>query len=239
MAISVAYVAWLARSASLLPLLSWQQLSVAGALAFAAAMAVFLAVQSWLSNHAGAPMPEGYSMFTSNLRGLVDTSVARPALFGVAHVVFWGPWILLFMAWLPRVFAFSKQHLALYLCISLFAVFLLVSESRIATYFLPMAVFALCGAIDRHERGISMPGTVVIFVLSLAYSRFWLPMASGPYGNLLEFPAQLYLLHFGPRMGTTGYFLGLAQTIVAALVLSWAVRRRHSSRRPTIPRYSS
>jgi hypothetical protein len=219
-ALCLAYAAWLARSASVLPVLRIRAVSLTGVLAFAGAFALHLFVEAWLSQYASAAAPAP-SMFVLISRWLVETSIARPLLFAVAHVIWWGPWVVLFIAWLPRVFHFSGRYPGLHVCVFLFAAFFFGSESRFSSYFVPMAVFALCGAIDQRAGEIRNVHLWLIFIVALLFSRFWLPMFSGPYATPLEFPAQLYLMHFGPFMGTAGYLLGIFQVALAVFVVTW------------------
>lgn len=223
--LSSVYVYWAAQGLGIVS--AFRNFSL-NPLAFVASMAVlglYLVAHIALKPYAalGNPMNPGIL-----LRGLTVTGLVYPGLFLVAHVVFLGPWILIFLALIPRIMA--RVAIPLYPILALVLIFFLLTESRGMTFFLPFAVYSLCSILDQSLTR----GQVYLFaVISLILSHFWLPMETGPFSNLLEFPAQILFMHIGPWMNKLTYFFGILELLVAATFFFWffsALSRSGTSR---------
>ena len=223
--IAVAYVAWCARCISLKSLIAPRSFSRTGfALAMVAAISYF-AVRAMLDHYSNQRVQVDVFYV---LRYLPSEPAVRPGLFLVAHVVYWGPWALLFLFLLRHLAKFSAGQSALHLSVALFAILFIYTESRVAIYCVPMAVFCLVRTLERME--ITASHAALLIGLSLAASRFWLPLGSArDFDRVLEFPAQWLFMQFGPWMGPSAYWLAVGQTVLVSGCLFWILRRRAAS----------
>jgi len=227
--VSVAYVWWAARAIWIPEQVS---IPVRRALLAAVPVAAYLVIRQALVGYAG-PAPAAMSLEIL-LRGLTVTGVVYPALPAVAHVVFYGPWVLLFLALLPRML--RRADVPVVVVLYLQVVFFLLTESRGMTLFLPFVVWQLCTVLDGQ---LERRKALVFAATSLILSHFWLPMESGPYGTLLEFPAQILFMHIGPWMGELAWAAGVAQTVAAGAMVWWVLGARSPVRSKSNPQQSA
>jgi hypothetical protein len=177
--------------------------------------------------------------FRTFLLGTFATSVAKPGVFVLAHVVSFGPALLLLVAYFRHVMKAAADHST---GAALFLIFMLAlmvnSESRFAAFGYPLMIVFFCQALS--ERGLDNPRFAVAFVISsLLISRLYLPLNAmgmkdiGPdisdIGVLLKFPWQVFLMTIGPYMAWPGYFINLALTLLPAVALFAYARRSKSS----------
>lgn len=228
--ILAAYSAWVAFSVSPLRLLRNLRPTLRGTASLIAVIAIYLLVRHALAMTTTQPDPISAS---SLLRGIIVSSVVRPAQFIVSHVSYFNVWPVLFVALLRPEFEEMSEFPALYLILALAAAFFPLSESRMSIYFLPTVLFAVSRVLSKRDIKASRLTCCVLFAVGIVGARCWLQMASGPYGTLLDFPAQLLFMQIGPWMSDVGYKIAVVQTVGISAVLAWVAQRsRRAARFP-------
>ena len=211
--VQAAYVYWVAQLAPVAKFFSGVSVRPASLGALAVYLCIYAATGRLLSGLAVVPDP----VEMSTVWGYLTSGLAYPGLFIVAATTFLGPWCILLILKFPNILAAAAiDDPALFPTVALAAVFVLDSESRHLTFFLPSVVYVMCRVLDRR---MSEAGVVAFAWGSLLLSRFWLPMATGPYGNLLEFPAQILFMQLGPWMAPFAYAVGGLEVLVALLLI--------------------
>jgi len=220
--LAVAYVFWATRSIMLAAPLHNIRIARRTIAPAALVIAAYLLLSHVMSSFAGTASPMGLG---SLARGIVVTSLVYPGAFVVAHVMFYGPWAVAFMSFLPLIWADSaKRASPLLPILFLTTVFFLLTESRGITFYVPFAIFLLCQTVNAF---ISTRTAVLFVGTAFLFSHFWLPMPQMPFGNLLVAPAQRMFMHIGPWMGMEAYVIGLLQALAASMV----VIQLHNDRR--------
>ncbi len=168
----------------------------------------------------GAP---GYTL-KQFLCAILVSSVAKPGVFLVAHVVYFGPIVLATVFLWPQVCErIRRQGLAMVLLAGAAVLLSVASESRQLLSFLPFAAAFAVQAIDDLPR--QRWHDLVFLATGLVVSKCWLPLNGGPpSGNLLEFPDQLYFMNQGPWMSNVAYVVQGAIVLVLAAVFGWMYR---------------
>jgi hypothetical protein len=197
--------------------MSWPQLATL--VAFAGMVVVIKGVQGALSDR------PGYMAFSVYMLVIGVSAVAKPAVFAVAHVVYFGPWLVPLAAMWPRVCRLIHEH-GLGLTLAVLAGFLhsLDSESRHAIYLVPMLVPFFVKATE--SLGWKRSSYVWIAAVCVFASEVWLNMKGTFVDNAFLYPDQLYWMHHGPFMGNDMYLVQLAGAIVLGTVLYVACFRR-------------
>lgn len=160
------------------------------------------------------------------IRRMLTEGVVYPAHFIVSHSVFYGAGTLLLIKEFPKILKFTaEEHLPLFLVTSMGALFFLSTESRNMTFCIPFLGFALCHVLkDRF----SNQQVGVFLVTCLVFSKFWMPMATGPFSDYraggLVFPAQILFMNIGPWMSETSWAIGVLQTFICLAVLIYMYR---------------
>jgi hypothetical protein len=147
-------------------------------------------------------------------------SVRKPGLFGVAHVVYFGPILLLAcLRWRQVCRRLHPYGLGLTLSVGLHLLLSLDCESRHLIHFFPVVVFGVVKAMeDVPWRG---PQYAVFVLLSLAFSKCWLTLGGMPdTDHPNQFPAQLLFMNLGPWMSGLMYFVQGSYVLLAGYLLS-------------------
>lgn len=174
-----------------------------------------------------APGPRRITIADYVMKIMSYTATARPAQFLVAHPVYYGPVLLIIMLLWARVAVRSRELGAGMVAASSLAVVLSVgAESRQLVNLLPFVV--LPGVLAIEGLGPGRGFLTAVAVAALVLSRCWLPLnyavaamgeagRSFPFGagSLMEFPAQVYFMNFGPW--TSNEMLIVQGGIVVAL----------------------
>jgi hypothetical protein len=161
------------------------------------------------------------------LRCVVSTSAGKPFIFGVSHVIWYGP-IVLAMAYCWGAVCRRAHALGAGLVVSaLLGVFMALNpESRQSMTFFPIFALLTAAAIDRLGWG---RWRWVVFVgLALALSKAWLPLNRVPWpadNEVENFPMQLFFMSFGGYMMPVGYYIQGAAVLVAGGAMAWVVAR--------------
>jgi len=189
------------------------------ALALAAAVA---ALRTFVFVPSAEP---GYTV-KQYLCAVLVSSVAKPGVFFVAHVVYFGPIVVAAILLWPRVCERIRgQGPGVVILAGTAVVLSIGSESRQLVSFLPLVAAFTVPAIDELPR--ARWHDVVFLAAGLVASKCWLPLNHGPTtGNLLEFPDQLYFMNQGPWM-SDGMYLAQGMIVLAmAAALAWMKRER-------------
>jgi len=173
--------------------------------------------------HALVFVPNGAPNYTAKhfLCEVLVRSVAKPGIFLVAHVVYFGPIVLAAIFLWPQLCRrFRREGLAVVLLAGAAVILSITSESRHLLTFLPLLAAFAVQAIDELPR--HRWHDLVFLAAGLAASKCWLPLNHGPVtGNLLEFPDQYYFMNQGPWMSDGMYFLQGATVLALAAVFAW------------------
>jgi hypothetical protein len=171
----------------------------------------------------------------SGPRFVADTlfsSVTQPGIFCLAHILFFGPMLILVpFVWGPMCRSIQRRGAGLTLCFVLALAIGTGSESRKLMSFFPFVALFLAERLDRSVRGAWQVG--MLATLSLLVSKVWLPMGQDlPLPLLGTIPwRSLYVSSRGPWIDHASYVLqGALVSIVAVLV--------HRSFRPALRRRS-
>jgi hypothetical protein len=167
------------------------------------------------------------------LQQIALLSIAKPFVFIIAHVVYFGPAVILLALVWNRVSAVVRQHgvgMVLFFMMSLFLC--LNSESRQLIFAYPFFVAFLVKAVEPIRWRASF--YLVFGALSLVMSKFWLRINVGSMEGLSpqEFPLQYYFLNHGPWMADSTFLLQAALvsllTLLFAISLYWSGSWRYS-----------
>jgi hypothetical protein len=199
--------------------LSWSRLGTLVAL-----LGMVVAIKAF---QAGLTDRPGYMAFSVYLLTVGVGTVAKPGVFLVAHVAYFGPWLLLAaMLWKP-ICAFVHQHgVGLTLATLAGVLHGLDSESRHAIYLVPMLVPFLAKATD--SLGWQTNTYLILAAVSALGSKVWLTIKGTFLDNAFFYPDQLYWMHHGPFMSHAMY-LAQGAAVVAAGVWLYMVYARSAS----------
>jgi hypothetical protein len=150
-------------------------------------------------------------------------AVKKPFLFGIAHVVYFGPIVLLaLLRWRAVCCGLHGCGLGLTLCVSATLLLGLHCESRFVLPCFPIVVFGVVKAMEDVRWRALHYGVFV--VLALFFSKCWLQIGGLPDSSHPgEFPAQLFFMNLGPWMSgqmflIQGAAVGLAGIFLLALL---------------------
>ena len=148
-------------------------------------------------------------------------SIAKPFVFIVAHVIYFGPAVILLAFFWDRVSAVARQHglgMVLFFIMSLFLG--LNSESRQSIFAYPFFVAFLVKAIEPMKLRASF--CWLFGAVALVMSKFWLRINLAPFDGLgpQEFPLQYYFLNHGPWMADLTFLLQAALVLLVAAFLA-------------------
>lgn len=217
LAIALAYVYFGSRllldSAALFEVRRWLSWSRLGTLV--AVVAMVLAIKTFQAALSDRP---GYMAFSVYLLTVGVGTVAKPGVFLVAHVAYFGPWLLLTaMLWKPICRLIHQQGVGLTLAILAGFLHGLDSESRHAIYLVPLLVPFLAKATESF--GWRTSSYVILAVLGAFSSKIWLTI-KGPFlDNAFLYPDQLYWMHHGPFMSHAMYVAQGAAVVVAGVLV--------------------
>jgi hypothetical protein len=227
LAIAMAYVFFGTRSlldnAALFECRRWVSWSRLGTLVALVGMVVAIkALQASLTDR------PGYMAFSVYVLTVGVGAVAKPGVFLIAHVAYFGPWLLLTAMYWNPVCRLIHQH-GVGLTVAVLAGFLhgLDSESRHAIYLVPMLVPFLAKATD--SLGWKPSAYVVFAAISALASKVWLSIKGQFLDNAFFYPDQLYWMHHGPFMSHAMYLAQGAGVVAAGLWIYLAYARPAAS----------
>ncbi len=152
----------------------------------------------------------------------------QPAIFYIAHVVFFGPIIaLVVLLWREIVDVARSMGLGLWFGMVFAFALSLNSESRHLTLAIVPVMFLVAKVLDKYK--VTRNECVVFGVVSLLYSKVWMLMniGSAASDNLLVMPWQRYFMSCGPWMSNTMYVVqGAIVAVTTVLLWVWIRKKR-------------
>lgn len=136
---------------------------------------------------------------------------------------FWGPVVLLLLLnW--KIFCSEARKLGPgFMAVVGLNLFLgLATEPRFVTFAWPFFVLGAVLALEGRSRSASFK--YAFAALTILYAQFWMkinlaPWTGDDYESLLEFPKQVYFMHYGLWMSWSSYWWQLCAIILSALWL--------------------
>lgn len=158
------------------------------------------------------------------LTNIVYQAKTNPLIFLVAHTVYFGPLIILFVFFFKKfVLEVYNQGLGLVIYILVYMFIGLGSESRQFINAYGFFFILLLIVLNKYEIKNSL--VIGFCVLSLIVSRFWYPMNFKHFeGPLTEFPFQHYFMFQGPWMNNQMYYLQGAGVILLAVIFYFSLK---------------
>jgi hypothetical protein len=212
---SLLHLDWRALRSRLRP---WRLLHV---LALMAAVRVAVALLS--------PAARGFTI-ERYLREIVFYTTLQPALFLVAHAVYFGLVVCLLIALWPHA---ARATLSLGAGMTLFAALQLGQAIDPETRHLVPALPVLVLLAVLAARAVGWPGWAVgaTAAVNALGSKFWWPINQGEFGDYLEPPLQYYYMNHGGAMSPFSYRLQ-GTVVVVLLMATAAFVRSRRVRRP-------
>ena len=155
------------------------------------------------------------------------SSVTEPSIFLVAHVIYYGPAILLLVfLWNPFCRSIVDFGPGLRLFMILNVILSINPQSRYQINIVTTFIIVLVRMLDR--RGLQYLSTPFWALLCLFYSKFWYIFNSGPQvydgmESLLRFPLQHYFMNSGPWMSHEMYLVQGGVVALTAIMLYFLV----------------
>ncbi len=155
----------------------------------------------------------------------VLTSVAKPAIFLISHVVYFGPVVLFFLYRFGTFARIIHQHgIGLTLYFVFYLMLALDAESRHLIDAFPWVVIFVTMFLDKVSWK-PFHGWL-IFASCLLFSKIWLPINNQPMrGSYLEFPWQYYFMNHGPWMSSLSYVIQMIFVVLTGGILFLCFRR--------------
>lgn len=161
--------------------------------------------------------------------------MTQPAVFYVAHVIFFGPVIaLVVLLWREIVAAAREIGLGLLLSIAIAFALSLNSESRHLTLAIVPIIFLVARVLEKYK--ITKEECVLFGVVSLLYSKVWMLMNIGNVepANVLVMPWQRYFMSCGPWMSNRMYVLqGVIVAVTTIVLWTWIQKKKQFTTKST------
>lgn len=139
----------------------------------------------------------------------------------VSLAVFWGPVVLLLLLfWKAFCIEARKLGLGVVAIISTSLLLGVVGEPRFITIAWPFIVLGIVLVFEKSTVKDSFKS--VLIILTVLYAQFWMKLNIAPWlppdqAGLLDFPKQLYFMHYGLWMNWWSYFLQLAAIVLSSM----------------------
>jgi hypothetical protein len=166
------------------------------------------------------PDPSGFMLV---LRLLLFPPNGKFLLPLVALAALWGPIVLLLLLqWKEFCIEARKLGPGFVAVIGLNLPLGLVAESRFVTFAWPF--FMLGAVLAMESRTKSTAFKFAFAVLTILYAQFWMkinlaPWTGSDYEHLLDFPKQVFFMHYGLWMNWWSYSLQLCVIVLSVLWL--------------------
>jgi len=164
------------------------------------------------------------------LRTICAFSVAKPLVFLLAQVVYYGPAvILLVLLWRPIVREAQRYGVATVLGLTLGLFLALCSEPRYPLVFFPLFLILLTSALREQSLGF---GRLAAFAgLGLFLSKAWMPLNWAPwppdepfhYEDVFRFPMQAFFMNVGTWMTTSTYAIQAVVVVVVTIIIKYRI----------------
>lgn len=167
------------------------------------------------------PSPFTFSYFALHS---VAYGVVHPAVWLVAHVIYFGPvFLLMLFFWKQVKQTLLRLPLPLFWCMMFTFMLTIRSESRTLIAGLPFILYIMVLAM--RDVPLKAWQQAAMLGVAVALSKVWFPINEGMMtGDFLQFPMQRYFMHIGSWMSEMGYAINGA-TVVAVGVAVWAIMR--------------
>jgi hypothetical protein len=175
------------------------------------------------------------------------SSLTEPLIFLIAHVVYFGPAILLLVFfWRPFCEALNRYGIGLRILVLLNLLLSINPQSRYEINVLPIFVAVLVVVLIREMT--SWRSFIFWALLCLAYSKVWCVFNTAPQVDdgtmdvLLKPPLQNMFMNIGPWMSRQMYFVQAVAVALTALLIYFVALRNRKGRRassaalPHVPR---
>lgn len=159
------------------------------------------------------------------------TSILQPGVFFLAHIIYWGPCVILMaFLWRPICQLVQQYGWGLTLWIALSLVHSLDSESRHFVTFYPLLVPFFVKVTEKFKWTNQQYWGLAI--ASLLVSKIWLTIGSIG-GDPRQFPSQIFFMNHGPWISNTMYAVqgGIACFLTYWLYDFYLRRRSHKDLR--------
>jgi hypothetical protein len=156
---------------------------------------------------------------------IVLASIVRPFNFMLAHIVYFGPIMFMFIFFWDSICVFiEKLGFGMFLFVGLNLALSLNSESRTIISSFPIFIFLLLGGLNKFK----FPYWIYwIFALStFIYSKLWLPL-----GNVVlregyfKLPYQWYFMNYGPWISDQMYVIQGVFSLLLGFILCVMIAR--------------
>lgn len=208
----------------------WKSVSWKRVAAVVPAFAVIFLLRHVLNNGeiAGWPSSMSFAIHT------VLSSLTEPLIFVVAHIVYFGPGIILLFIFSREVCEIAKGYGPGMILVLLAAFVLSINpQSRFLINVAPMVLILVVSA--GQETFLKRTNVWFWLVLSLIYSKVWYRFNTGPQlddgtmNSLLNFPLQHYFMNSGPWMSHQMYLVQGGIILITGLVIYFYTRRHVAS----------
>jgi hypothetical protein len=153
---------------------------------------------------------------------LAITPLTRPLISVVAHVSYFGPWIVLLIAFWPRVTLRIQREGAGLLAFACGATILaFLPESREAIFGIPL--LAVYFALASDELSLTRGAIVVLVAAAVLTTRFWVRYGESNTASFVAY--RRYLSTHGPYMTNADYVAFGAFAMIVAVALALTLRR--------------
>jgi len=164
----------------------------------------------------------------SNVQYLLEFIMLPPSgmvlLPWITLTAFWGPLVLLLsLHWNECCIEARRLGPGIVAVLGLSLPLGLTCEPRFVTIAWPFLVLIVTLALERAITRRYFK--YVLTILIVIYSKFWLPINivtwdANDYANILQFPKQLYFMHYGLWMSWTSYLLQVPLVLASTIWLA-------------------
>ncbi len=156
-----------------------------------------------------------FDLFTISVLG----AIARPGLFIVAHLAFWGPALVLIALLLKNILKESlHESYGMMLFVVATAFLALNSQTRQLDFNFPFMVYLLC--LTLRKIPISKTALFYYFSTGLVVSKVYYYINQTPLvGDILKFPYQRFMMNSGTYMCWRGYIINSGLLIIATIMV--------------------
>ena len=159
------------------------------------------------------------------IKRTIIASIARPANFYLAHIVYFGPtFLVLPFIWKGFARIIRKFGFGLFLMVTGNFILSLNSESRMIILAFPFIVVLLVSVLE--EQNLSYWFYLSFMIISFVFSKIWLPLGNIKLAKeYVNFPLQWYFMNYGPWIADNMYIVQGLITLLAAVFLRIIIRK--------------
>jgi hypothetical protein len=180
------------------------------------------------------------------LRNILSTCIAMPFSFGLGHILYYGPIVLLcFFSWKLICKTIHKNGIGLTFVFLQVLILGLGSESRQIINYYPFILLFTIKATEQYKWKTSYYW--FLSVLSFLYSRLWLKFNTGPMNDRVilksgtwrvisprDFPLQRIFSTFGNRMINEMYVIQGSLVIITGVILYFLLLNNKKPKNETV-----